>query len=63
MRASSTREEMLSLRKTWRRWKATVCTLMNMWSATCWLVSPWETSSDTVDSVPVRLNQPVAGLV
>lgn len=32
--ASSTREEIPSLRNTWRRWKATVCTLTYLWSAT-----------------------------
>ncbi len=40
-----------------------MCTLMNICSATCWLVDPWATSSDTVHSVPVRLGQPVDGLV
>ena len=40
-----------------------MCTLMNIWPAICWLVNPWATSSDTVHSVPVRLGQPVDGLV
>src|SRR5262249_35795073 len=44
MRASSTREPLLSLRNTWRMWKATVWTLIYIRSATCWLFNPWATS-------------------
>jgi hypothetical protein len=35
IRASSTREPMLSLRNTWRRWQATVWMLMYMRLAIC----------------------------
>lgn len=40
-----------------------MCTLMNIWSATSWLVCPCETSSDAMRSVLVRLPQPVTGLL
>jgi hypothetical protein len=56
MRASSTRDPMLSLRKAWRRWWATVWVLMYMRPAVCWLVRPWAVRSATARSVPVRLS-------
>ncbi len=61
-RVSSTREAMLSLRKAWRRWWATVWVLMYMRAATWLLFSPSATRPATVCSVSVRLSHPVAGL-
>ena len=61
MRASSTREAMLSLRKAWRRWCATVWVLMYMRAATWLLFSPSATRPATACSVSVRLSHPVTG--
>ena len=52
---------MSSLRNTWRRWNATVCVLMNIWSAIRWLVRPSATRRAVACSL-VRLAQPAAGL-
>ena len=61
MRVSSTREAMLSLRKAWRRWWATVWVLMYMRPATWPLFSPSATKLATACSVSVRLSHPVTG--
>ena len=60
-RTSSTRELMPSFRKICLRWNATVCVLTYIWSAACWLLSPWATRMDVIRSVSVRLAQPAAG--